>query len=169
MTVVFKDISGYEGLYQISNFGDVKSFHKFNSQKRKNNEFVSLKKASNGYLFVCLYKDKKYKHFLVHRLVAQHFVEGYDDSLYVDHIDMNKENNSSSNLRWVTSRQNSTYCREKYNESTKKPIGVYFDKNCNRYKSSVRVKGKNIHIGYFNSSEEARSAYLNKIKELNLA
>ena len=168
MTEVFKDIEGYEGLYSISNYGNVMSLHKFNSKKRKNGNYISIKKNRNGYCFVSLFKDKKEKQVSLHRLVAKHFVDGYKDGLHVDHIDMNKENNISSNLRWCTCRQNNLFSRLTKKKESSDYIGVYYDKNVNKYKSGVKIKNKNIHLGYFDNQEEANIAYQNKLKELNL-
>lgn len=101
----WRDIEGYEGLYQVSNKGNVKSLNYRRSGKEKKLRPEKL----NGYLLVCLSKDKKHKGFLVHRLVAKYFLENPDNLPVVNHKDENKENNSSENLEWCTQRYNVNY------------------------------------------------------------
>ena len=94
---IWKDISGYEGLYQISSDGDVMSLRKKKIMKPFDN---------NGYLRIGLSKDGKRKNYLIHRLVAKAFlVKGVDEN-EINHIDLNKKNNSYKNLEWVTGSQN---------------------------------------------------------------
>lgn len=98
MKEIFKDIKGYEGLYQISNFGNVKSL------KRN----IILKPSSNrkGYLHIILYKNHKSKNSIIHRLVAQAFIPNPENKPQVNHIDGNKRNNNVNNLEWVTNSEN---------------------------------------------------------------
>lgn len=91
------DIKGYEGYYQISNFGNVKN--------TKTNKILMGDCNNLGYRRVILYAPVK-KRFFVHRLVAMHFCEGYNEDLVVNHIDGNKLNNHSNNLEWVTRSEN---------------------------------------------------------------
>jgi hypothetical protein len=102
----WKDIKGYEGLYQVSNLGRVKSL-KF---KGKNRELIlSQGKQSNGYLFVSLVKNKKIKTKRVHRLVAEAFITNINNYPSVNHINENKEDNSVCNLEWCSVYYNNTY------------------------------------------------------------
>lgn len=94
---IWKDIEGYEGLYQISNFGRVKSL------KRN----ILLRYGScKGYHNVSLSKNGIIKTFTVHRLVAKHFISNPENKTIIDHIDTNIHNNNVKNLRWVTSKEN---------------------------------------------------------------
>ena len=97
------DISGYEGLYQISNFGRVKSFY------FKNPRILKPHKVK-GYSNVELYKNKKKKQFYIHRLVMENFcpIENMN-VLDVNHKDEDKSNNHISNLGWMTYKDNLNY------------------------------------------------------------
>lgn len=97
------DISGYEGFYQISNFGRVKSFY------FKNPRILKPHKVK-GYSNVELYKNKKKKQFYIHRLVMENFcpIENMN-VLDVNHKDEDKSNNHISNLEWMTHKDNLNY------------------------------------------------------------
>lgn len=102
MEEVWKDIPDYEGLYQISNFGNVKSISRM-SYKRKCETIIKKPCLSGkGYLKVTLCKDGTKKYVFIHRLVAQMFIPNPENKLTVDHIDRNKLNNNVNNLRWAT-------------------------------------------------------------------
>lgn len=96
---VWKDIDGYEGLYQVSNTGKVRSLRYRNRDEVRE---LFLKPHNQGYLQVELHKNGKRKMFTVHRLVAMAFVDGYEVGKEVNHIDENKQNNVSTNLEWVS-------------------------------------------------------------------
>lgn len=111
----WRDIEGYEGFYQVSDFGNVKSLERIwystdkkgNKKKCSNKEMI-LKPANNGngYLVVNLSYRQKTKMFLVHRLVAKAFIKNPENKAQVNHIDENKSNNNVKNLEWVTPREN---------------------------------------------------------------
>lgn len=103
---IWKDIQGYEGLYMVSNLGRVKSLNYRRSGKES---ILKYNIEKNGYLSVALYKDKKIKRHKIHRLVALAFVDGYEEGLVVNHKDENKQNNTWTNLEWVTSQYNVQY------------------------------------------------------------
>ena len=94
----WKDIKGYEGLYQVSNMGRIKSLLKN----------IDLKpwKHKKGYLVVTLTKDKTHKHFYIHRIVAETFLENINSKNEVNHIDGNKKNNNVCNLQWCDDFEN---------------------------------------------------------------
>lgn len=104
---VWMNIHGYESLYQISNLGRVKSITKCSIHMSGD----YIKKDSidkDGYAYVKLRKERKYKQWRVHRLVAMHFIglpENYKN-LQVNHLDGNKSNNRVDNLEWCTLAEN---------------------------------------------------------------
>lgn len=103
ITEVWKDIDGYDGKYQVSNLGKVRSIGK--------NRIITLKPMTqkNGYLYVALWKDNKKKNKLIHRLVALAFVDNPNDYPEVNHKDENKENNEAKNLEWCEHLYNMNY------------------------------------------------------------
>ena len=103
MEEIWKDIAGYEGLYQVSNLGKVRSLQYGNRDEVRE---LYLKPHTRGYLQVELHKNGSRKMFTVHRLVAMAFVDGYEETKLVNHIDEDKQNNVSTNLEWVTASQN---------------------------------------------------------------
>ena len=114
MIEIWKEIPGYEDVYEVSNYGRVKSKDCEINIGRGHTRTLKgriLKPFDNGsgYLLVGLRKDKCRKNFLVHRLVATCFLENPDGKLEVNHIDENKGNNFYHNLEWVTRRENVNY------------------------------------------------------------
>ena len=90
----YRTIKDYEGLYEISNFGNVRN--------SKTSRILKLKLHKDGYRVIGLWKDGKQNFFLVHRLVAIAFIPNDDKKLTVDHIIRNPQNNNVNNLRWAT-------------------------------------------------------------------
>ena len=103
---IFVDIEGYEGLYQVSNFGNVKSLGNENTKKEK---ILKFGKDGGGYLIVNLYKNCTKKTSKVHRLVANAFIPNTNKLPCINHKDENKENNCVENLEWCTYQYNNTY------------------------------------------------------------
>ena len=106
---IWKDIKDYEGYYQISSEGRVKSL--------VTNKILIGDTNNLGYKRVTLYTPIK-KRFFIHRLVALHFCEGYADNLVVNHKDGDKQNNRAENLEWVTHSQNDLHA---YKINLRKP------------------------------------------------
>lgn len=110
MEEVWKDISGYEGLYQISNFGRVKSLpRKYKKRYIKNENIKSPSKLPKGYLRIGLCKEGKIKYYAIHRLVAESFIPNKDNKPCVNHKDCNPSNNKVDNLEWCTYLENNNY------------------------------------------------------------
>lgn len=103
MEEIWKDIPGYEGLYQVSNKGNVRSLNWGNRGFVRN---LYLKKHNRGYRHVELAKNGKRKAFTVHRLVATAFIPNPNNYQTINHIDEDKTNNTVENLEWCTMSQN---------------------------------------------------------------
>lgn len=138
MQEIWKDIKGYEGLYQVSNIGNVKSLN----YNRTGEERIRKPKVDRyGYLTLMLYKNGKCKTLFVHRLVLMAFNPINNmDSLQVNHKDENKQNNNLDNLEWCTPKYNSNYGNR--TQRTEKPV-VQLDRNSNEI------------VNVFNSAMEA--------------
>ncbi len=93
-----KDIIDYEYLYSITNDGRVYS--------KVYGKFLKYAKNKKGYLWVCLYNNKKRKSYYISRLVAKHFLSNYSEKLTVNHKDLNKTNNYYKNLEMMTNKEN---------------------------------------------------------------
>lgn len=105
-TEIWKPKKDYEGLYEVSNFGRVKSLNYRNTGRT---ELLNLFKDIGGYLKVGLNKNGKKKIFFVHRLVAETFIPNPNNLPFINHIDENKKNNSVDNLEWCTREYNNNY------------------------------------------------------------
>jgi len=100
MKEIFKAIKGYEGIYEISNYGNVKSFQG-NKQR-----ILKPQKWSKGYLWVCLSKNDSESKQSVSRLVASAFILNPENKPQVNHINGNKSDNILSNLEWCSQSEN---------------------------------------------------------------
>lgn len=112
---LWKDIQGYEGLYQISSLGRVKRLereNKFGNKTRVLKEMIMTPvKNRHGYMGLNISIDKKMKPYSIHRLVATHFIQNIDNLPEVNHIDGNKNNNVAYNLEWCTRKENMSHAR----------------------------------------------------------
>lgn len=95
---IWRDIPKYEGLYQVSNYGRVKSLNYKRTHKEK---IINPAIHPSGHLHVLLYKDGSSKTFQIHRLVAEAFIPNPNKSKIVHHIDHNPQNNRIENLEWL--------------------------------------------------------------------
>ena len=98
---VWKDIEGYDGLYQVSSCGRVKN--------SRTGRVLKAVKDIYGYLIVNLYKNGKRINYKVHRLVAQTFIPNPENKPQVNHLDEDKENNHVENLEWCTAKENNNH------------------------------------------------------------
>ena len=106
MKEIWRDIVGYEGLYQVSNTGKVKSLR---YRKKYEQKEIAINLRKDGYLQVNLNKQGHQKIYLVHRLVAQTFLPNPENKPYINHIDCNPSNNCVNNLEWCTQSENMQY------------------------------------------------------------
>ena len=170
MEEIWKDIPDYEGLYQVSNLGRVKSLKRVvyrSSGYLKTVRERILKAGIDGcgYLIVRLSKDGKGKTFAVHKLVAIAFLNHIPCGLkeVVDHIDNNKLNNKVENLQLTTQRHNSSKDKS---GGTSKYIGVHWVSLRNKWMARIRLNGKRYYLGYFENELDAHNAYHNALKEI---
>lgn len=108
---IWKDIPEYEGYYQASNLGRIRSVDRISIMKdgrsRKRQGCIIKSELNNsGYKLVHLYIDGKRSAVLVHRMIALTFIENKDNKAYVNHVDCNKQNNELYNLEWCTGFEN---------------------------------------------------------------
>ena len=160
MKEIWKDIEGYEGKYEISNFGRIKSY-----AQKKNGKITEGYTDKKGYKTIFLYdKPQHGKWHKIHRLVASAFIDNPDNLPQVNHKDENKENNYDSNLEWCTCYYNNNYGTKKerlsrvYNknlhQATVKSV-IQFDKNMNIINifKSIREAERKTKINNGNISE----------------
>ena len=103
MREIWKDIEGYEGLYQVSNLGRVKSLQMYaNGGYKKRVKILKPCNNGNGYYVVYLMKNKKRSVNYIHRLVAQAFLKNFNNYKCINHKDENKSNNNVDNLEWCS-------------------------------------------------------------------
>ena len=93
-------VKGYEGLYEVSSSGHVRSFHGLYPK------LIAISLNNSGYCHVRLSKDKKTKTVYLHRLVAEHFLSNPECKPQVNHLDRDITNNTKENLQWVTAKEN---------------------------------------------------------------
>lgn len=132
MKEVWKDINGYEGKYEISNLGRIRSLKNNCGNNRKEPLILKQSTDKRGYLRVGLSKNNKQKLFLMHRLVAQAFIPNLKNLPQVNHKDENKQNNNVINLEWCNNKYNINYGtrKEKISEKFGRKI-LQFDLNGN--------------------------------------
>ena len=127
----WRDVVGYECLYQVSDQGRVKSLErkvpKRNGERTVKERILKPITDRYGYLIVCLCAGGKQKMFKVHRLVCQAFHKNPENKLCVNHIDENKTNNAASNLEWSTYEENNNHGthNERMAKTQSKPVGQY--------------------------------------------
>ena len=127
----WRSIPGYEGLYEISSYGRVKSLEisyikKNGVMDHKPEIILRPKNNGTGYFTVCLYKNKIHKYYLIHRLVAQAFIPNPDNLSEVNHKDEDKSNNRVDNLEWCDHKYNMNYNDvQKRRSQRMKENGIY--------------------------------------------
>ena len=146
----WRDVVGYEGLYQVSSLGNVK----------KGDKALKPSLLITGYYSIQLIKDKIKKCFTVHRLIGKAFLSNPNNCTDIDHINRIRNDNRLENLRWVTRSDN--LINRTYNNSTTGQRHIYRDGNL--YYVRVSRNYKKIHVGNFKTLEEAiraSDAFLN--------
>lgn len=155
---IWKDITGYEGLYQVSNLGRVKSLG--NGETYNSSEHIlKPKQEHNGYLRINLWKNGEHKMFSIHRLVANTFISNPDDFPQVNHLDFNKQNNCLENLEFCSAKYNTTY-----SQGTKIKC-LDLETNKIIYYPSIREAARNFNVSsssIYNSLKRNKSPYKNR-------
>jgi hypothetical protein len=171
MEEIWRDIPNYEGYYQVSNLGRVKSVAKkvqgkSGSLRSLSEKILRISKDDKGYPIICLTKQSKRKTHAIHRLVAYAFLNhtpnGY--KVIVDHKDNNPENSKLENLQLISPRLNSSKDRFR-KKHTSKYVGVSHHPATNKWRAKIYLDKKQIHIGLFDTEEDARKAYLTTLKK----
>lgn len=165
MEEIWKPIPGYEGAYEISNMGRLRSLtrtrivnncHGGTSPRTDKGRIFALGNNGNGYAYVSLSENGKKTNYYIHRLVAEAFLEKPEgENFVVDHLDHDRRNNMADNLEWVTQKENVNrsrhlmhHQRERYRESS---TG---EKYIIRYKNGYRV-----NIKWAKKCKEFKSLY----------
>lgn len=152
---VWKDIEGFEDLYQVSNFGQVRSLpHPYMSSSKLGKLYTKQCKgrilrqwiSDDGYYCVTLSKDGVHEHKRVHRLVAEAFIPNPDNLPYINHKDESRTNNLPSNLEWCTQEYNVNYgtAQDRKTRNYRKPI------------EQLTLDGK--HVAFYPSAHAAARA-----------
>ena len=168
MNEIWKDVPGYEELYQVSNLGNIKSLSRLKTNGRSSyiskDLIMKHHKDRNGYLCVLLHNNN-IKTFKVHQLVAMAFLNHIPcgHKIVVDHINHNKLDNRLENLQLITNREN---CSKDVKNKTSKYTGVCWDKARNKWKVGLKINGNTINLGRYKCELAAHLAYQNKLKEL---
>lgn len=134
---IWKDVKDFEGFYQVSNLGNIRSIPRNGTVKN-----YRILKPNNvkGYYQVSLQKKGKKKYMKVHRLVAEAFIENTQNKREVNHIDGNKLNNKLTNLEWVTSSENQKHA---FKIGLQKPHPKYGKENiCSKKINQYDLNGK---------------------------
>lgn len=158
---IWKSILGYEGLYEVSDLGNVKSLKRKNRKKEKLLKSFTVK----GYFRVGLSKEGKTKAMQIHQLIAIAFLNHVPDGhrLVVDHINNIKTDNRLENLQIITGRENTSKDKK---ECTSKYSGVSWHKRRKKWVASIHIKDKRKHLGYFTDEIEASLIYQKTLEEI---
>ena len=166
----WKDVLNYEGVYQVSDLGRIKSV----SRIKMNKGFIPILKKemimtqsfeTKKYLQIVLCKNSIKKTIKVHQLVAIAFLGHIPcgHKLVINHKNFIKYDNRLNNLEIVTTRENSNL---KHLPSSSKFVGVHYSKKLNKYRARIVINKKRIHLGYYFDEYEAHLAYKNALSNI---
>ncbi len=170
-TEIWKSIPNYEGYYEISNHGRVRSLDRImggpggkNHLKGKLKSFCLSGPKNKKYYYVNLCKDMTGHLHSVHRLVGLMFVDNPRGLNVLNHIDHNNLNNHHSNLEWCNLRENASHQIKRF------PTGVspYYGKNKTTFEARISINKEVKYLGTFDTEEMASQAYKNALVENNL-
>ena len=167
MCEIWKDVKGYEGLYKVSNTGQLISLRK--------NQLLKPFTHKKGYLVATLTKDKKASHLYVHRIVANAFLENEEANKQINHKDGNKTNNCAENLEWCNDTENKKHAFENGLRKMKEVVEVEMfsaeGKFIERFSSITEASKKTgINVGNIssccNGKRKSAKGYMFKVKEV---
>jgi hypothetical protein len=167
---IWRDAPNYEGYYQASNLGRIRSLsryvkHSRGGQQILNGRIMKQTLAGRGYYYVYFCVDGVHENKAVHSIIASTFLS-YNYSggkIVVDHIDNNKLNNNVKNLQIISQREN---CSKDKSGGTSKYVGVSWYKKTGKWSSCIKIDGKNKSLGQFEDEKEAAQAYRNELNKL---
>lgn len=145
-TEIWKPVIGYEGLYEVSSLGNVRSLW----YGKKN---MKLRTDKDGYLMVNFHKDKKQTTHKVHRLVAETFIPNPEGKPQIDHINTDKTDNRAENLKWVTQKENNNNPLSKKHISTGK-LGKNRGKDHFASKSIIQFTKNNEFVKIWENAQD---------------
>lgn len=170
MTEIWKDVVGYEGRYQVSNQGNMKSIRYLKTKDTYSIKQLKPKRNWDGYLRIQLWKDCKAVYVSIHRLVAQSFIDNPEDKPFVNHKNGIKDDNRVENLEWVSQKENIQHAWETglakspFNNGNSKAIDQY-DLNNNYLKtfpSTMEIE-RQLKINHSYISLACKNGGLNKV------
>jgi len=163
---VWKPVKNFEGIYEVSNLGIIKSLK---NEKRKKEIFIKGTPDYEGYFVSALQRNGKRKQIKIAHVVWDHFGDRPRNGhkLQVDHIDGNKSNNRIDNLQLLTNRENTSKYRKSVKHSSKY-TGVSYTKykKTNKWRATIQINYKLKHLGYYSNEYDAHLAYEKALKEV---
>jgi hypothetical protein len=159
---VWNSVLDYEGYYEVSNLGNVKSLDRLinfpHGMFVKKGKLLKSSSNGTGYYKLTLSKNGLSRDHYVHRLVIESFV-GKND-LHINHINGIRNDNRLGNLEFVTIREN------QHKRLLKKELPTGVSRVRNKYRAVIGINGKNIHLGYFETAEMASDVFNKKLKSI---
>jgi hypothetical protein len=167
---IWRPVIGYEGIYEVSNLGRVKSLERIVERNNGRNKTINEKILkgrinSDRYFNIDLCNKGVIKTKTIHQLVAESFLnhKPCGMKLVVNHINFDRTDNRVENLEIVTARENAN---KKHLKSTSKYTGVAWYKTSKKWLASIYINGKSKHLGLFTDEYEAHLAYQSALSQL---
>ena len=169
----WKSIKDYEGSYEISNYGEVKSLAKQwiagkGGIRKKKDTIMKVGINGDGYCYINLCKNGKQKSYKISLLVYDHFGKGKRNGmiLQVDHINNNKLIDRIDNLQLLTARQNAMKGFIQNGKKTSKYTGVCWYEKYKQWRAYIKIDKKQKPLGYFKDEHKAHLAYQKALKKI---
>jgi hypothetical protein len=161
---IYKNIPGYDGVYQVSNFGNVRSFKNGRHGLKTTPKILKQSKDTQGYLKVMFSYNNKVINAKIHKLVAMAFLDHIPDgyNMTVNHIDKNHLNNKLDNLELLPFKEH--IIKDRFGNGR----GYSFIKNRNKWRAEITVNYKTIFLGEFINKQDAINLYNKAINNIHL-